>query len=234
MLRKQILLAPPLQPSPPLPDGGRAMGEGTGVRFRAGEKPRCDDFSAYNSPAQSVSAHLRRRLSMLRPVVLRSFLAVSLCAAGAAHAGIVYVPSPGLAPVGGSTYEGQISITNTAAAPGDVQQALLATNSDGTQRPTPPATVTVQPGKTAIGTTGAPPPGPPPPPRAPARPGNAGSAKPGAPCPPRGERTGGTAQRYAARLPGTGPGRLGVYLPVITSDNLIAGGKTIYLQGLLG
>src|SRR4051795_2593563 len=36
MLRKQILLAPPPQPSPPLPDGGRAMGEGTGVRFRAG------------------------------------------------------------------------------------------------------------------------------------------------------------------------------------------------------
>src|SRR3954467_5136543 len=36
MMRKNILLAPPLQPSPPLPVGGRAMGEGTGVRFREG------------------------------------------------------------------------------------------------------------------------------------------------------------------------------------------------------
>src|SRR4051812_3427877 len=34
MARKRIPLATPLQPSPPLPDGGRAMGEGTGVRFR--------------------------------------------------------------------------------------------------------------------------------------------------------------------------------------------------------
>jgi hypothetical protein len=146
---------------------------------------------------------------MLRPVVLRSFLAVSLCAAGAAHAGIVYVPSPGLAPVGGSTYEVQISIINTAAAPGDVQQALLATNSDGTQRPTPPSTVTVQSGKTAI-------------------------VKPGAAFRGLVELNGSNDQRYSARLTGTGPGRLGVYLPVITSDNLIAGGKTVYLQGLLG
>src|SRR3954447_10315995 len=31
------MLSPlPPQPRPPLPDGGRAMGEGTGVRFRAG------------------------------------------------------------------------------------------------------------------------------------------------------------------------------------------------------
>src|SRR3954468_15867193 len=36
MARKDILRAPSPQPSPPLPDGGRAMGEGTGVRFRAG------------------------------------------------------------------------------------------------------------------------------------------------------------------------------------------------------
>lgn len=145
---------------------------------------------------------------MLRPV-LRSFLAVSLCAAGAAHAGIVYVPSPGLAPVGGSTYQVQISITNTAAAPSDVQQALLATNSDGTQRPTPPTTVTVQPGKTAI-------------------------VQPGAAFRGLVELNGSSDQRYSARLTGTGPGRLGVYLPVITSDNLISGGKTVYLQGLLG
>src|SRR3954453_8923183 len=34
MVQKDILQARPPQPSPPLPDGGRAMGEGTGVRFR--------------------------------------------------------------------------------------------------------------------------------------------------------------------------------------------------------
>lgn len=145
---------------------------------------------------------------MLRPV-LRSLLAASLCAAGAAHAGIVYVPSPGLAPVGGSTYEVQISITNTAAASNDVQQALLATNTDGTQRPTPPSTVTVQAGRTSI-------------------------VKPGAAFRGLVELNGGSDLRYSARLTGTGPGRLGIYLPVITADNLIGGGKTAYLQGLLG
>src|SRR5436309_3466569 len=157
---------------------------------------------------RSLFPYIRRRLSMLRPVVLRSFLAVSLCA-GAAHAGIVYVPSPGIAPVGGSTYEVQISITNTAAAPSDVQQALLATNSDGTQRPTPPITVTVQPGRSAI-------------------------AKPGATFRGLVELNGSNDQRYSGRLTGTGPGRLGIYLPVISADNLISGGKTVYLQGLLG
>ena len=40
--------------------------------------------------------------------------------------------------------------------------------------------------------------------------------------------------RYSARLVGTGPGRLGVYLPVITADNLIRGGQTAALQGLAG
>src|SRR4051794_23953186 len=33
------LQAPSPQQGPPLPDGGRAMGEGTGVRFRAGGRP---------------------------------------------------------------------------------------------------------------------------------------------------------------------------------------------------
>jgi hypothetical protein len=145
---------------------------------------------------------------MARPL-LRSLLAASLCAAGAAHAGIVYVPSPGLAPVGGSTYEVQISVTNTAAASNDVKQALLATNSDGTQRPAPPSTVTVQAGRTAV-------------------------VKPGAAFRGLVELNGGNDLRYSARLTGTGPGRLGVYLPVITADNLISGGKTAYLQGLLG
>jgi hypothetical protein len=146
---------------------------------------------------------------MLRPV-LRSLLAASLCAAGAAHAGTVYVPSPGLAPVGGATYEVQISVTNPAAASNDVKQALLATNTDGTQRPTPPSTVAVQAGRTAV-------------------------VKPGSSF--RGlielSSTSGDL-RYSARLTGTGPGRLGVYLPVITPDNQLSAGKTAYLQGLIG
>ncbi len=140
---------------------------------------------------------------------LRSFLAASLCAAGAAHAGTVYVPSPGLAPVGGSAYEVQVSITNTATASNDVAQALLATNTDGTQRPTPPSTVTAQAGRTAV-------------------------VKPGAAFRGLLELKGSGDLRYSARLTGTGPGRLGVYLPVITSDNLIAGGATAALQGLTG
>src|SRR3954447_21535855 len=35
-----FLSAPPPQQGPPLPVGRRAMGEGTGVRFRAGGEPR--------------------------------------------------------------------------------------------------------------------------------------------------------------------------------------------------
>lgn len=144
---------------------------------------------------------------MARPL-LRSLLLAALCAAGAAHAGTVYVPSPGLAPVGGSTYEVQVSITNTAAAASDVKQALLATDSDGTQRPTPPGTVTVQGGRTSV-------------------------VKPGAAFRGLLELAGGNDLRYSARLVGTGPGRLGVYLPVITADNQIKGGQTAALQGLV-
>jgi hypothetical protein len=142
---------------------------------------------------------------MARPLV-RSLLLAALCAAGAAHAGTVYVPSPGLAPVGGSTYEVQISITNNAAASGDVKGALLLTDTDGVPRPTPPANLTIQAGRTFV-------------------------VRPGA---FRGmvELAGGNDVRYSARLVGTGPGRLGVYLPVVTADNLIRGGQTAALQGL--
>ncbi|MEO6192549.1 MAG: hypothetical protein ABIS20_06030 [Thermoanaerobaculia bacterium] len=142
---------------------------------------------------------------MSRPLI-RSLLLTALCAAGAAHAGTVYVPSPGLAPVGGSTYEVQISITNLGATVSDVRGALLLTDTDGVPRPTPPATVTIQAGRTSV-------------------------IKPGA---FRGmtEITGGNDVRYSARLVGTGPGRLGVYLPVVTADNLIRGGQTAVLQGL--
>ena len=140
--------------------------------------------------------------------LVRSLFLIALCAAGAAHAGTVYVPSPGLGSVGGSAYGVQIAATNTGAAAGVVKQALLATQTDGTQRPTPPSSVTVQAGQTAVVT--------------------AGSAFSGLI-----ELAGTDGMRYSARLAGTGPGRLGAYLPVITSDNLIAGGKTASVQGFV-
>jgi hypothetical protein len=143
---------------------------------------------------------------MPRPLV-RSLLLAALCAAGAAHAGTVYVPAPGLGSIGGSAYEVQVSVTNTAAAAGDVRQALLATDTDGTQRPTPPTTVTVQPGRTAVVKAG---------------PAFSGLV----------ELAGGDGVRYSARLVGSGPGKLGAYLPVITSDNVIHGGQTAAIQGL--
>jgi len=142
-----------------------------------------------------------------RPLALRLFLA-ALCAAGVAHAGTVYVPSPGSGTVGASSYEVQVSITNTSAVTAPVSQVLLATDTDGTPRLTSPNTVQVQPGRTAV-------------------------VKPGGNFKGMIELSGGADLRYSARLVGTGPGRLGVYLPVITSDNLIRGGQTAALQGLV-
>jgi hypothetical protein len=142
-----------------------------------------------------------------RPPVLRLFLA-ALCAAGIAHAGTVYVPSPGTGTVGASSYEVQVSITNTSAVTAPVSQLLLPTDTDGTTgRPTA-STVQVQAGRTAV-------------------------VKPGGNFKGLVEMTGGADLRYSARLVGTGPGRLGVYLPVITSDNLIRGGQSTALQGLV-
>lgn len=129
-------------------------------------------------------------------------------AAGAAHAGTVYVPSPGPSALGGATYEVQVSVTNTAPDARDVKQTLLTLDTDGTQRPTPPVTVQVQGSRSAV-------------------------VKPGASFRGLLELSGGPELRYTARLAGTGPGRLGVYLPVITSDNLIRAGQSVALQGLL-
>ncbi len=144
---------------------------------------------------------------MVRSVV-RCFLLTALIASGVAHAGTVYVPSPGLATLGGSTYEVQISLTNTAIAARDVKQTLLANDTDGTVRSGTPSTLAVQAGKSAVV--------------------KAASSFRGLV-----ELSGGGELRYTARLVGTGPGRLGVYLPVITSDNMIKAGQAIALQGLV-
>src|SRR3954471_6282841 len=74
MVQKNILQPTPLQPRPPLPDGGRAMGEGTGVRFRAGGHPY---FVTVTDPASQVipeivvpvelSAELRAKAKLPEP-----------------------------------------------------------------------------------------------------------------------------------------------------------------------
>jgi hypothetical protein len=140
--------------------------------------------------------------------VVRYLLLLALVTAGAAHAGTVYIPAPGLATVGGSTYEVQISVTNTAIAVREVKQTLLADDTDGTVRSGTPSTVQVQAGRTSV-------------------------VKAAATFRGLVELSGEGELRYAARLVGTSPGRMGVYLPVITSDNIFGGGRTAVLQGLL-
>ena len=147
---------------------------------------------------------------MKRFSILLSLLVIcAICAAGAAHAGTVYVPAPGPGTLGGSNYEVKVSVSNTATAVSEVRQTPLAMDTDGvTQRPATPSTVQVQAGRTAV-------------------------VKPAAAFRGLLELSGGGELRYAARLVGTGPGRLGVYLPVITSDNLVRSGATATLQGLV-
>lgn len=145
---------------------------------------------------------------MPRRPILRCLLLAAFAAAGAAQAGTVYVPVPGPGALGGSSYEVQVSITNPTALAAEVKQVLLINDTDGTPRPAPPSTVTIQAGRTTV-------------------------VKPGAAFRGLLELTGGDDLRYSARIVGTGPGRLGVYLPVITSENLIGAGKTAFLQGLI-
>jgi hypothetical protein len=147
-------------------------------------------------------------IGMTRSVV-RCLPVLALVTSGAAYAGTVYVPAPGISTLGGSTYEVQVAISNTAIAARDVKQLSLANDTDGTVRTgATPTTVSVQPGRTSVVKAAA---------------GFRGLV----------ELSGGGELRYKARLTGTGPGRLGVYLPVITSDNMIKGGQGIALQGLL-
>jgi hypothetical protein len=143
--------------------------------------------------------------------LFRSLLLAALGAAGAAataHAGTVYVPVPGLGTVGTAGYQVQVSVTNTGAQTDTVSQVLLATDTDGTVRATPPTTSQVLPGRTIV-------------------------VQPGAAFRGLLELSGDATASYSARLVGSGPGRMGVYLPVITSSNLIPAGQTADLQGLL-
>jgi hypothetical protein len=156
---------------------------------------------------------LKEALSNLRetfmPRLVRCLLPALLCGAAAAHAGTVYVPLPGVSQVGGVTYEAQILISNSSAQPQNVNELLIATGTDGTQRPSPPIGLQIPANRASI-------------------------IRPGAAVRGLAEFSGSPNLRYSARLTGLGPaGTLGVQLPVLTSENLARGGQTLTLQGLV-
>ncbi|HSS52097.1 MAG TPA: hypothetical protein VLX28_24410 [Thermoanaerobaculia bacterium] len=137
-----------------------------------------------------------------------SMLLATLGAAGTAHAGTVYVPIPSQTMAGTSTYEVQVSVANTAAAPATVTQTLLASDSDGTQRAgVPTGPLAVNGGQTSI-------------------------VKPGATFSGLLELSGATDFRYSARLVNVGGG-LGVDLPLITSSTVTKANGRLSVQGLV-
>ncbi|HVG09094.1 MAG TPA: hypothetical protein VNM67_15420 [Thermoanaerobaculia bacterium] len=139
-------------------------------------------------------------------VCLLAFLAAF--AADTAQAGTVYIPLPGVTQAGSALYEAEVTVTNSAAQPASVNQVLVAADTDGTQRAGQPAPLQVLGNLTAI-------------------------VKPGAGFRGLLELSGSPNVRYGARLAGKGQaGALGVALPVVTSDNLVAAGGSLTLQGL--
>ena len=129
--------------------------------------------------------------------------------ASAALAGTAYVPLPGVTTVGSVTYKAQVTISNFATAGRTVKSVQLPTNTDGTVRTgITPTQTSILAEKTVV-------------------------LEPTAAFRGLLELSDGTEVNYDARLISTGAvGKLGVYLPVITSANLFAGGKTQSLQGL--
>ena len=133
-------------------------------------------------------------------------LAFSLAAA--AQAGTVYIPLPGLTQSGSAAYEAEVTVANSAASTANVAQFLVAADADGTQRAIPSTGLQVLGNATLV-------------------------VKPGAAFRGLLEMAGSPNLRYAARLAGQGPaGGLGVGLPVVTSENLVAAGGSLSLQGL--
>jgi hypothetical protein len=145
---------------------------------------------------------------MPRVSLARTLFLAALSVAGAAQAGTVYIPVPGNATVGTASYQVQVAVANTGTQRVNLKQALLATDTDGTQRPNPPSTTQILAGRTTV-------------------------LQPGAAFKGLLEISGDSTVSYTARLVGSGPGRIGVYLPAITSSNLIPAGQIAMLQGLL-
>ncbi|HEY3491459.1 MAG TPA: hypothetical protein VGK43_00810 [Solirubrobacterales bacterium] len=128
--------------------------------------------------------------------------------AASAQAGTVYIPLPGLTQSGSATYEAEITVSNSAATTANVAQYLIAADADGTQRANPSTGLQVLGNLTMV-------------------------VKPGAASRGLLEMAGSPNLRYGARLAGQGAaGGLGVGLPVVTSENLVAAGGSLALQGL--
>jgi hypothetical protein len=135
--------------------------------------------------------------------------AALLCvAAGPAFAGAVYVPLATNADIGGVRLRTEVSIANTRTAAGPVKTFFIPTNANGTVRPAgnQPATVQIAGGVTQI--------------LPPVADGATGLL----------EISGNPGFEVSARVFTRGEG---VYLPVISSDNLIPADGTANLQGLL-
>jgi hypothetical protein len=140
--------------------------------------------------------------------LLSSLLLATLSAAGTAHAGLVYVPLPGQATVGSSTYEVQVSMVNTSSQTATVNQTLLASDTDGTQRTgVSPIPQVVLPAQTVV-----------------VRPGGAFSGML--------ELSGTDAFRYSARVVPVGTPGPGVDLPLISSSTVTKANGTLSVQGL--
>src|ERR1700681_4306303 len=140
--------------------------------------------------------------------LLSSCLLATLGAAGTAHAGIVYVPLPGQATVGTTTYEVQVSMVNTSSQTATVNQTLLASDTDGTQRTgVSPVPQVVLPAQTVV-----------------VRPGGAFNGML--------ELSGTGAFRYSARLVAAGTPGPGVDLPLISSSTVTKANGILSVQGL--
>ncbi|HEV8632421.1 MAG TPA: hypothetical protein VGV61_19060 [Thermoanaerobaculia bacterium] len=147
---------------------------------------------------------------MSRSHFCRSLTVLALVA-GAARAGTIYVPLPGVSQVGSAGWEAEVTIANPSSQSLIVNALLLNNDSDGTVRGTPPspgAPYTADAGRSLV-------------------------LRPAATFSGLAEISGSPNARYAARLTGHGAlGAMGVALPVITSANAAAGNATLALQGL--
>jgi hypothetical protein len=135
-------------------------------------------------------------------------LVATLGVVGTANAGKVYVPLPGQTTAGTSTYEVQVSVANTTAAPATVNEALLPSDADGTQR------TGVTTGSLAVNG------------------GQASVVKPGT-FSGLLELSGAADFRYSARLVNLAAGGLGVDLPLITSSTVTKANGKLSVQGLV-
>lgn len=145
---------------------------------------------------------------MKRPLLLA--LLASLAAAAALQAGTVYVPIT-KDEVQGKAYRTKVWVTNTSSTARRFTYYFIAADSDGTKRAAEAQSLTVPAGGTLLLSNVAPA-------------GKIGSL----------EISGAPQLVVTARLDTVGAGALlaSAHLPVVSSENLVDGGKTAFLQGL--